>query len=142
MHTSFPTFWSCVQLTNFQVSQALANVAKRFTPAGASPDSVIDRVLVISGDRKKVEQDQIPDFFTPVTGQWQQKNLFKVYADDESYNSGHGHAYEAYGVDPKKGALVIVRPDHCELSLNSWAETLGVLTDTEKNRRGKGLRPG
>ncbi|CCC11412.1 hypothetical protein SMACR_02070 [Sordaria macrospora] len=95
-----------------KVSQALDNVAKRFTPAGASPDSIIDRVLVISGDRTKVEQDRIPEFFTPVTGKWQQKNLFKVYADDESYNSGHGHAYEAYGVDPAKGALVIVRPDH------------------------------
>lgn len=71
-------------------------------------------MLVISGDRTKVEQDRIPEFFTPVTGNWQQKNLFKVYADDESYNSGHGHAYEAYGVDPAKGALVIVRPDHCE----------------------------
>lgn len=95
-----------------KVSQALSNVVKRFTPAGVSPDSVIDRVLVISGDRKKVEQDEIPDFFTPVTGKWQQKNLFKVYADDESYNSGHGHTYEAYGIDPAQGALVIVRPDH------------------------------
>ncbi|KAK3400908.1 FAD binding domain-containing protein [Sordaria brevicollis] len=95
-----------------KVSAALANVVNRFTPAGVSPDSVIDRVLVISGDRKKVEQEEIPDFFTPVTGKWKQKNLFKVYADDESYNSGHGHAYEAYGIDPAKGALVIVRPDH------------------------------
>ena len=40
--------------------------------------------------------------------------LTKVYADDESYNSGHGHAYAAYGVDAQKGALVLVRPDHCQ----------------------------
>ena len=38
-----------------------------------------------------------------------------MYADEESYNSGHGHAYDAYGVKPEQGALVIVRPDHCEL---------------------------
>lgn len=31
--------------------------------------------------------------------------------DDESYNSGHGHAYDFYGVDPKQGAVVVVRPD-------------------------------
>ena len=95
---------------------------------------MIDRVLVIASDRKNVEQEQIPEFFTPVTGKWSMKcehsplplreggsvnpmflGLTKVYADDESYNSGHGHAYEAYGVDPKRGALVVVRPDHCEL---------------------------
>lgn len=41
-------------------------------------------------------------------------DLHKTYFDDESYNSGHGKAYEFYGVDPKKGAIAIVRPDHCE----------------------------
>lgn len=35
----------------------------------------------------------------------------KIFVDDESYNSGHGKAYEFYGVDPKKGAMVVVRPD-------------------------------
>lgn len=29
---------------------------------------MIDRVLVIASDRKKVEQEEIPEFFTPVTG--------------------------------------------------------------------------
>ncbi|KAJ4286587.1 hypothetical protein N0V88_007949 [Collariella sp. IMI 366227] len=95
-----------------QVAQLLEETAKRFTPSGAYPDSVIDRVLVIASDRMKVEQEEIPAFFTPVTGKWAMKCLNKVYADDESYNSGHGHTYEAYGIDPKKGALVVVRPDH------------------------------
>ena len=40
--------------------------------------------------------------------------MHKVYIDDESYNSGHGRAYEFYGVDPLQGAVVIVRPDQCE----------------------------
>jgi phenol 2-monooxygenase len=40
--------------------------------------------------------------------------LHKVFFDDESYNSGHGHAYEAYGIDPAVGAMIIVRPDQCE----------------------------
>lgn len=40
-------------------------------------------------------------------------DLHKVFIDDESYNSGHGHAYEKYGVDVKNGALVILRPDQC-----------------------------
>jgi hypothetical protein len=40
-------------------------------------------------------------------------DLHKTFIDDESYNSGHGKAYEFYGVDPKEGAVVTVRPDQC-----------------------------
>jgi phenol 2-monooxygenase len=40
--------------------------------------------------------------------------LLKTFIDDNSYNSGHGHAYEKYGVSVEEGAIVIVRPDHCE----------------------------
>lgn len=43
-------------------------------------------------------------------------DLHKIYYDDESYNKGYGHAYEFLGIDPKQGALIIVRPDQCELS--------------------------
>lgn len=43
--------------------------------------------------------------------------LFKTFVDDESYNSGHGHAYSSYGIDPSRGALVIVRPDQCKWHL-------------------------
>jgi phenol 2-monooxygenase len=79
-----------------------------------------------------IEQEQIPDLFWPVTGQWGMRGMFalistpthtylkldlhKVYIDDESYNSGHGRAYEFYGVDPLKGAVVVVRPDQCQFS--------------------------
>ncbi|KAH6839577.1 FAD binding domain-containing protein [Chaetomium sp. MPI-CAGE-AT-0009] len=95
-----------------KVARSLEQTALRFTLTGSYPDSVIDRVLVIASDRKTVEQEEIPVFFTPVTGQRGMKCLTKVYADEESYNSGHGHAYEAYGVNPEEGALVVVRPDH------------------------------
>lgn len=40
--------------------------------------------------------------------------LHKVFVDDESWNSGHGHAYDSYGIDPEQGCLVVVRPDHCK----------------------------
>jgi hypothetical protein len=43
-------------------------------------------------------------------------DLHKTFIDDESYNSGHGKAYEFYGVDPREGALVIVRPDQCNVA--------------------------
>lgn len=53
----------------------------------------------------------IPDVFRPKTGKWGMRDLHKTYVDDEHYNNGHGHAFETYGVDPEKGAVVIVRPD-------------------------------
>ena len=39
------------------------------------------------------------------------RDPYKVFVDDEHYNHGHGHAYQAYGVDPAVGAVVVVRPD-------------------------------
>ena len=47
----------------------------------------------------------------------QASDLHKIFIDDESYNSGHGKAYEFYGIDPKKGALAVVRPDQCRWHL-------------------------
>lgn len=42
-------------------------------------------------------------------------DLHKIFVDDESYNSGHGKAYDFYGINPRKGVVVILRPDQCEL---------------------------
>lgn len=80
----------------------------------------------------ETQQEQIPGYFWPVTGKWRMRgefntplvaqiydmlmmlDLHKVYVDDEHYNSGHGHAYEKYGVDSEAGAVVVVRPDQCK----------------------------
>ena len=34
----------------------------------------------------------------------------KIYADDDTYFSGHGHIYEKLGI-ASRGCLVVVRPD-------------------------------
>lgn len=60
-------------LTKKQAADSLQAIVQSFTPAGANPDSILDRILVISSDRKKIEQEQIPEFFTPVTGKWKMK---------------------------------------------------------------------
>lgn len=61
-----------------------------------------------------------------------------MFVDCESYNSGHGHAYEKYQIDETKGALVVVRPDHCTLRSsqelwNMWLTCLDIslITDLE-----------
>jgi len=91
------------------------NPVGKYTTPGSESDSFIEPLLVLSEERVKIEQDQIPKFFSPLTGKWRIADLHKTFVDDESYNSGHGHAYEFYGVDPKYGAVAVVRPDQCEL---------------------------
>jgi len=54
-------------------------MAKRFTPPGLDADRVIDRILVLASDRKALEQEQIPEFFTPVTGEWKIKSECLTY---------------------------------------------------------------
>jgi phenol 2-monooxygenase len=44
-------------------------------------------------------------------------DLHKTFIDDESYYSGHGKAYEKFGVNIEEGAVVVVRPDQCVLFL-------------------------
>lgn len=103
-------------------------------------DSVIEPILVLSSNFLETQQESIPDYFWPKTGKWgirgtpqypthlffllltTSTDLHKTYIDDEHYNSGHGHAYEKYGVDPKVGAVgavVVVRPDQCKY--NKWS---------------------
>jgi phenol 2-monooxygenase len=68
----------------------------------------------------------VPDVFSPMTGRWGIKDLHKTYVDDEHYNSGHGHAYEQYGVDSEHGAVVIVRPDQYVAKVLALEDAAGV----------------
>lgn len=102
----------------------------KYSAPGSDIDSFIEVIVVLSGERLKINQEQIPLWFCPVTGKWGVRgkgdpddrlslltvhvDLHKIYVDDESYHSGHGHAYDFYGVQPEKGAVAIVRPDGCK----------------------------
>lgn len=43
-------------------------------------------------------------------------DLHKIFFDNNSYHRGYGDAYQKYGIDPKAGCIVVVRPDQCK----SW----------------------
>lgn len=66
------------------------------------------------GQRHETELEQIPDIFYPLAGKNNIRDLHKIFFDDESYNKGHGRLYEYLGINPERGAIVIVRPDQCE----------------------------
>lgn len=48
---------------------------RRFTKPEDDVDSVIEPILVLSGERVQMEQDMIPDVFWPVTGKWKMRGM-------------------------------------------------------------------
>ncbi|OJD34958.1 phenol 2-monooxygenase [Diplodia corticola] len=98
----------------------------KLTPESADIDSFIEPIVVLSGARHGVEQDQIPDYFQPITGKWRMRDLHKVFVDDEDYNRTHGHAYENFGIDSAHGALVLVRPDQYVAAILSISDLQAV----------------
>ncbi|KAJ5232111.1 hypothetical protein N7468_005067 [Penicillium chermesinum] len=83
----------------------------KFTPKARDIDGLLETVVIGYGKRHNVELEQIPEIFYPAVGKNQIRDLHKIFYDDESYNKGHGHAYELLGISPDEGALIIVRPD-------------------------------
>lgn len=73
--------------------------------------SVVDVLLVHCARREDVELVRdLHEVYHPFDENlgW---DYDKVFADCESYHEGHGRAYEGYGVNKEKGAVVVVRPD-------------------------------
>ncbi|KAI1431911.1 FAD binding domain-containing protein [Xylaria sp. CBS 124048] len=73
--------------------------------------SIIDVLMVHTANRGEIEiLRDLHDVYHPFDSKlgW---DYDKIFSDEESHHDGHGRAYEGYGVDPEKGALVVVRPD-------------------------------
>ncbi|KAI1085421.1 FAD binding domain protein [Whalleya microplaca] len=72
--------------------------------------SGIEIVTIHSSKRANVELMNLHPIFWP----WDDRdgwNYWTVYADDESYHDGHGHAYERCGISKDDGCLIVLRPD-------------------------------
>jgi phenol 2-monooxygenase len=100
---------------------------RRYTPPRQPIDSVIEVLTVHAGPRTSIELLDLPEIFHPYSAK-QGWDYWKVFVDDESYHEGHGKAYENYGIDPRRGASVIIRPDQYV----SW---LGEVDDYEDMER-------
>ncbi|KAJ4138497.1 hypothetical protein NW768_002332 [Fusarium equiseti] len=95
-----------------QVALELDGLVKKFTPAGRNADEIILNTLVIKANRKTIEIDQLPEVFFPKSGPYSLRNVHRVFVDDTSpYMLGCGEAFTQYGIDPKQGAVFVVRPD-------------------------------
>ncbi|EXF73547.1 FAD binding domain-containing protein [Colletotrichum fioriniae PJ7] len=95
----------------FQVAESLEVSMKQLPTLQNDIHSFLSLVVVLKSDRRKLEDRQIPQLFTPNAGRWGVKCLQNIFVDDASYHAGHGEAYAKYGVNPEVGAMVLVRPD-------------------------------
>jgi phenol 2-monooxygenase len=86
----------------------------KYTPKDRKRNGLFHVLTVHSAPRVEVELHDFPKALRPDHDYW------SVYVDDVSHHEGHGEAYKNYGVDPKKGCVVVARPDQyvsllCEL---------------------------
>lgn len=112
-------------LCNF-LSEDASSPVKRYTPAGAEMDSVIDVRAVFQQHHQEVNTADIPAALAPLKGTLGLRDYEKVFcADNRPVSSGGGKdIYEMRGINREHGCLVIVRPDQYVaevLPLNDYA---------------------
>ncbi|EGW33845.1 uncharacterized protein SPAPADRAFT_59206 [Spathaspora passalidarum NRRL Y-27907] len=87
------------------------NFAKKFTPVNAFSDSVIDIITIHGSCRYNVEFYDFPQFTRPKDYKGR-CDYWKLYTGiGNTYHEGDIDAYESYGIDKKKGAIIVARPD-------------------------------
>ncbi len=85
----------------------LGSVIRRFTPAGADPDAVIDLRAVFQQGHRELAVDELPPVLLPRKGRFGLIDYEKAFCPDPA--AGH---LRAAGRRPRAtGAMVVVRPD-------------------------------
>ena len=81
---------------------------RRYTPAGADPDRVLDLRAVFPLSHRELEVGLLPPLLKPRKGKYGLIDYEKVFCADLS--SGRD-IFDLRGVERSKGALLIIRPD-------------------------------
>ena len=81
---------------------------RRFTPAGANIDSVIDVRAVLQQGHRDLKVEELPSILLPRKGRFGLIDYEKAYCPDLKNGPD---IFELRGIDREKGAIVVVRPD-------------------------------
>ena len=85
--------------------------AKKFTPINAFANSVIDIVTIHASNRHDVEILDFPEFTHPLDYK-RRCDYWRLYSGvGETYHEGDVDIYSTYGIDKKKGVIIVLRPD-------------------------------
>ncbi len=90
------------------LDQSPQSPIRRYTPAGADVDSVVEVLAVLQQPHRTVALDQLPSFLLPTKGRYGLVDYEKVYCPDPTQPPD---IFDARGVDRQRGCLVVVRPD-------------------------------
>ena len=84
-----------------------ASPIKRFTPAGADPDSVIDVRAIFQQAHRDLAADEMPSVLLPRKGKFGLIDYEKMFCVDPKA----GDIFQLRGVNCETGCMVVVRPD-------------------------------
>jgi phenol 2-monooxygenase len=90
------------------LERAPASPVRKYTPAGADIDAVIDVRAVVQQPYREISVAAAPSLLMPQKGKFGLSDYEKVFAAD--YKSGQD-IFAMRGIDREKGCVVIVRPD-------------------------------
>lgn len=107
-------------LCNF-LAESRQSPIRRYTPAGADIDGVIDLRAVFQQDHRELAIEAMPTLLLPRKGRYGLLDYEKMFCPD--LKSGHD-VFTMRGIDRKAGCMVVVRPDQYVaqvLPLNDFA---------------------
>jgi phenol 2-monooxygenase len=93
------------QLCQFLESEA--SPLRRFTPAGAEPDAVIDVRAIFQQDHRDLAVDRMPSVLLPRKGPFGLIDYEKTFCLDPDRDD----IFDLRGVNRESGCVVVVRPD-------------------------------
>jgi phenol 2-monooxygenase len=90
------------------LEQSPQSPIRRYTPAGAEIDSVIDLRAIFQQPHRELKVDELPRALLPRKGGFGLIDYEKVFCPDQ--RSG-ADIFDLRGIDRELGAIVVVRPD-------------------------------
>ena len=90
------------------VAQSPRSPVRRFTPAAADIDTVIDVLAVFQQGHRELKVDELPPMLLPRKGRFGLIDYEKVFAAQPKDGAD---IFDLRGLDRQLGALVVVRPD-------------------------------
>lgn len=90
------------------LEQSPQSPVRRYTPAGADPDSVVEVIATCQQPHRELSVSDMPAFLLPRKGRYGLIDYEKVYCPDDKSRQ---NVFEIRGIDRQRGAVVLVRPD-------------------------------
>ena len=90
------------------LSEVRESPVRRYTPAGADIDSVIDLRAVFQQEHRELAVEAMPALLLPRKGRYGLLDYEKMFCPD--LKSGHD-VFAMRGIDRKAGCMIVVRPD-------------------------------